>query len=218
MAKLPSWLKAYMDEGAYESVLNAVSSAEKTTSGEIVAMIVRNSSNTSHVCFLSGCIFAAFAATLSYSLSRVLGDVWQDAYFLILFFFFTLLGVLLGRLSAVQRLLVSKSDLASQVDLRAELEFYEAGLEKTEGKTGILLFVSLFERRAVVLADRGIHQKLPKGTWGQVVSLLVSGIKAKDMSGGFTKAIDACGAILSEHFPVSPDDVNELTDHLIVKE
>lgn len=218
MQKLPKWLKPYMDESAYEAVLTAVTRAEEITSGEIVAMIVRRSSFTAHVPFLMTCFFAAFGATAAYSVSRAFPDIWHDGYFAVCLIAFSLVGLLLARFPAIQRIVLSKQERANQVDQRAELEFYEAGLEKTQGKTGILLFVSLFERRAVVLADSGIHSKLPSNTWENVVSLLVSGIKAKDMSGGFSRAIDACGTVLSEHFPIAPDDVNELHNHLIVKD
>jgi putative membrane protein len=218
MQKLPKWLKTYMDESAYEAVLTAVSRAEEKTSGEIVAMIVRRSSTTAHVPLLIVWFLAALGATIAYSVSRAFPDIWHDGYFAVCLIAFSLVGLLISKFPAVQRLVLSKQERANQVDQRAELEFYEAGLEKTEGKTGILLFVSLLERRAVVLADQGIHSKLPPETWENVVSLLVSGIKAKDMAGGFSKAIDACGTILSEHFPIAPDDVNELHDHLIVKD
>ena len=118
----------------------------------------------------------------------------------------------------VQRLLTSRSDQEDQVNMRATIEFYESNIKNTKGSTGILLFASLMEHRAVVLADKAVSDKVSKDAWREVCDLLVGGIKKGNMGLAFSEAIAKCGEILAPEFPIAPDDVNELKDQLIIKE
>jgi putative membrane protein len=79
--------------------------------------------------------------------------------------------------------------------------FHEHGLHRTAEGTGVLLFASLFEREAVVLGDRGIHEKVGEEGWDRVVRALVAGLRAGTPAAGFVEAIALCGAKLAEHFP-----------------
>ena len=128
------------------------------------------------------------------------------------------LGFGLAQFDAVERLLTPRPDQMRQVDLRAQVEFYELGLSQTEARTGVLLLVSLMEHRAVVLADHGISQKLDDAIWQEVVDLMIEGVKGGDLARGMCEAIDRCGELLAAHFPIAEGDANELRDHLIVKE
>ena len=105
-----------------------------------------------------------------------------------------------------------------QVDLRAQVEFYELEMSHTQGRTGILLFVSLMEHRAVVLADRSIAEHLDAEIWQELIDLMIEGVKRDDLATGLSQAIQRCGELLSPHFPLADDDVNELRDHLVVRE
>ncbi|MCH8890414.1 MAG: hypothetical protein IH827_04975 [Myxococcales bacterium] len=124
----------------------------------------------------------------------------------------------LSRLDAVQRMLTPRIDQMRQVDLRAQIEFYEIEMTQTQDRTGILLFVSLLEHRAVVLADRSIAEKLDAKIWQELVDLMIQGVKRGDLAAGMTQAIQRCGELLSPHFPIADDDINELRNHLVVKE
>ena len=109
-------------------------------------------------------------------------------------------------------------DQAQQVDMRAQIEFYESNIHKTAGDTGVLLLVSLMEHRAVVLADEAIDEKVPYETWEEVIRVMIDGIKKGHVGLGLAAAIERCGEILAEEFPIAEDDENELRDHLIIKE
>jgi putative membrane protein len=128
------------------------------------------------------------------------------------------LACIAGRIQAVQRWLTTAGDRALQAGMRAEVEFYEHGLQHTAGGTGILLFVSLMERRAVVLADKSISDLLPAETWNEVIELLLSGLRKGDLAAGFVKAIERCGEILARHFPRQGSDNDELRNALVIKE
>jgi putative membrane protein len=75
-------------------------------------------------------------------------------------------------------------------------QFFAQNLHHTAERTGVLIFVSVAERYVEILADEGIHQRMPAGAWDQIVT-------------------DACGARLIEHFPARAGDRNELPDRLI---
>ncbi len=75
--------------------------------------------------------------------------------------------------------------------------------------------MSVFERRAWVLADRGINAKVDQAEWAGIVGELTAAIKAGQAAEGLCRAVRACGALVAERFPVRPDDVNELADLVI---
>ena len=213
----PHWVKHFLQPVEVDEIRAAVANAEKRTSGEIVPMVVRKSSTIDHV-FLVVTLTLALAfwmLHLPLQLSPYTGEFLAGAIFLILA---TSLGALLARIPGLQRLCVSRQDSEQQVRQRAELEFFEYGLGRTRDATGVLLFISLMEHKAVVFADESISEKMPPETWQEVVDQMIAGIKKKDAKGGLISAIHKCADILSPHFPRPEDDTNELRDHLIIKE
>jgi putative membrane protein len=106
--------------------------------------------------------------------------------------------------------------MAMKVRRRAELAFYEHGLHKTREATGILILVSLLERRVQVLADRAIDERVAAGTWDGLVADLVQGIKGGAPTDALCRAVARCGNLLAEHFPArAGDNPDELPDDLI---
>ena len=97
----------------------------------------------------------------------------------------------------------------------AREQFYAQGLHLTRGRTGVLLFVSVAERYVEILADEGIHQRVPEGTWDRVVAEFVGRVREGRIAEGFSIAIAACGDILAAQCPREPDDRNELPDRLV---
>ena len=217
-----SWALRALGVNGAERIEAAIAEAESHTSGEIVPILVRRSSTVGHIPLVSFSLLllcvhlfdlpahlAAAAAELGGPDWLWLGACWLLAG-----------GLALGlsRLDAVQRLLTPRGDQIQQVDQRAEIEFYELEMSQTEGRTGILLFVSLMEHRAVVLADHSIAEKLDAEIWQELVELMIQGVKRGDLAEGMAQAIQRCGELLSPHFPIADDDANELRDHLVIKE
>jgi putative membrane protein len=219
MTELPSWAKSALGPDGFDRIEAAIAEAEAGTSGEIVPVLVRNSSTIGHVGTLAFAFTLITLLTLGIPgrLGELFGgphEIWSIACWIIA----GGVGLLLARFDAVQRILTSREDQIRQVDMRAEVEFYELGLSETEARTGVLLFVSLMEHRAVVLADSGIADKLDNEIWNQVVDDLVGGVKSGDFAAGMCAGIERSGALLAPHFPCDLDDNNELRDHLIVKD
>jgi putative membrane protein len=89
----------------------------------------------------------------------------------------------------------------------------------TRDRTGILIFLSLLERRVIVLCDEGIKAKVKQEAWDSIVATIVDGIKAGRPSEGLLKAIAACGSLLeSENVTKRPDDTSELSDSIHIHE
>jgi putative membrane protein len=218
MEELPSWARGVLGDDGDQRIESAIADAESRTAGEIVPLLVRRSSTVGHVPLVSFTLLllCVLLSDLPVHLTELGGPylVWLAACWLVAG------GLALGisRLDAVQRLLTPRIDQQRQVDLRAEIEFYELEMSQTEDRTGILLLVSLMEHRAVVLADHSIAEKLDSAIWQEVVDLMIAGVKRGDLAAGMTQAIQRCGELLTPHFPIEGDDANELRDHLVVKE
>ena len=99
---------------------------------------------------------------------------------------------------------------------RAVEQFLAQNLHTTSGRTGVLIFVSVAERYAEILADAGVHTKVTPAEWQSIVTRLTSAIGDGRTGDGFVDAITRCGAVLAEHFPPGTHDPNALPDHLIV--
>jgi putative membrane protein len=195
-------------------IAEAVRAAEKRTSGEIVPMVVPASDPYPHADLLGGVI----ALFLTLALWLWLAASWRPG----AMGFTLLLAFIAGLLAAhllpdVKRFLLGRKVPAEEVHQRALQAFFEHGLVETRDRTGILIFVSLLERRVEVIADAGIHKKVGPSTWDSVVSLVLDGVRRGALVDGLCAAIARCGDILAEHFPPRPDDVDELPDEPIVE-
>ena len=199
-----------------ERIRRCVEEAEKSTSGEIVPMVVP-ASHHYPVASLLGALIAglllAVAATAVANARRPWGpftalDLWLfPAVFAVSF---VAAYELIRRVAGLKRLFVTPSELQDEVDEAALTSFYREGLAGTRDRTGILIFVSVFERRACVLADKGINEKVPPGAWQELVDLVTKGFRDGKRADAICGAVTRCGQMLSEHFPIKPDDTNEL--------
>lgn len=215
---MPKWLKKYLDLTGIDKIEKAVAEAERQTSGEIVPMVVYRSSTVGHIplmIYSLGLLVYYFLGISDYLYEFFGSTWWSIVVWAIALFPVTLF---LTKLTVVQRAFVNSLDRELQSRQRALNEFYKAGLNKTDGSTGILLFVSVVDHQAVVLADEAIASQLDPSIWSEVVDLLVRGIRSNKMEEGFCEAIKKCSEILKGPFPIQPDDVNELPNKLVIKD
>jgi putative membrane protein len=94
-------------------------------------------------------------------------------------------------------------------------QFFAQGLDKTEHRTGVLIFASEGERYAEIVADAGINDKVSAQVWNDAVEALVTAIRAGRPADGFLAAIERCGAVLAAHFPPGALKRDELPDKLV---
>jgi uncharacterized membrane protein len=96
-------------------------------------------------------------------------------------------------------------------------EFHHLKLSKTKDRTGILFFLLLSERKFHILADEGIHRKVSEGTWERVADSMSGEFKEGKYREGILHGIELVGKILSEAFPKSTGDRNEISDSVVVE-
>jgi len=192
-------------------ISEAITQAERNTSGEIVAVVAESSDSYLYVPFLWA---AAAALLVPWPLIHFTWMPVQYIY-LIQLVVFALLVVALWPKS-VRTALVPRSLRQNHAKRRATEQFLVQNLHTTSGRTGVLIFVSVAERHAEILADRGIDAKVPAGTWQEIVDVLTRDIGRGRAAEGFIGAINATGAHLAQHFPPGSVDPNELPDHLII--
>ena len=211
----------FLSENERSKVRNCVAEAEKTTSGEIVPMIVTASYHYPMAEMLGSLILSlltAVTATLIVTVRKSWGgvtvlDMWLfPAVFTVAFVIFY---ELVRNVLFLKRLLITKDEMKEEVGEAALKSFYSKGLQNTRDRTGILIFISVFERLAYVLADEGINAKVNPKVWQEVVDIVVKGIKEHKQAEGICEAVRRCGELIEKNFPIKPDDTNEL-DNLIV--
>lgn len=102
-----------------------------------------------------------------------------------------------------------------RVRRRAVAIFQASAAGRTTGRTGILIYLSLAERRAEIIADEAILKVTDEHTWGEAMTALLAEVRQGKVGEGICAAIERVGVVLSEHFPRSADDRNEIPDKLI---
>ncbi len=201
-----------------EKVEKAVKEAEKHTSGEIVPMVVSKSYHYPMSDVIGGFVFAfPVSLILTYLLG---GWFWVGHYNLWLFLgivtvLFILFHQAVKHTAGLKRLFISDREIAEEVEEAAVTSFFREGLYHTRYETGILIFISVFEHRVWVLADRGINAKVKQGQWDEIVNMIVEGIKTGNQADAMCKAVAEVGRILKEHFPIKADDTNELKNLIV---
>lgn len=198
-------------EADQRRIADAISEAERHTSGEIVAMIAPESASYYYVPFLWGAL-----AALAMPWPFVFWTWWpiQHIYLLQLALFAALVALLMP--CPIRLALVPRSVKHARAHRRAVEQFMAQNLHTTVGHTGVLIFVSVAERFAEVIADSAIHAKVPETVWQGIVADLTDHIGKGRAGDGFVRAIRAAGEQLARHFPPEGRHVPGLSNHLIV--
>jgi len=206
-------------------IREAVSRAEQKTSGEIVPYIVKKSAQY-EVVFWRGMAMGGvlglcflFVVTQFYrgwGMSLLYTDYGQAI---------TILGcslcaaILATFVPPVKRMLAGSHRLTASVHQRALEAFVEKEVFNTRDRTGILLFVSLFEHRIEVIGDSGINQKVGPDDWSEVVLCIRKGVKSGKIAQGLAAGIKLSGDLLERSgVAIRLDDTNELSDDVTVRE
>jgi putative membrane protein len=203
-----------------ERIKQTVQQVERDTKGEIVPMIVPASALYREAGYRTGLILALLTLAMLLTLEMYwLPWGWHagNAGWLMLAVVVAYgIGQWLGTIPNIICLVTSRERMADKVKLRTEQAFYQHGLHNTKDRTGILILVSLLERRVHVLADKGINDRVPPGTWDGLVSGILDGIRTGQATDAICEAIMKCGALLAQVSPAgSGDNPDELPDTLI---
>jgi putative membrane protein len=189
-----------------EALAGVVKEAERKTSGEIVVLVVGESGDYRSVlflCVLCGIALGTLVALVDSRFSwRYAFLEWQLAG--------AAIGTVFSTIKSVRRLCLGQARLAKTVHEAALAHFLIQGVSETRDRTGILLYVSEFERRVEIVADRAVHLKLGKGFWDSQVAGVCKSLREKKAFEGIGKAVKEMGGLLEHHFPRREDDTNEL--------
>ena len=220
-----------LSQAEHARVSAAVAEAERRTSGEI-AVVVAEDSDRYHDAVLHWAILAMFLALAALALLPAetfhswlsLLSGWQTktaSHRLILAGLFLLLGSLFLAvryavgLTRLRYRLVPAATKTRRVRRRAIGHFRVGTERRTAGRTGVLIYVSLAEHRAEIVADAAIHGKVPPEAWGAAMTALIGHVKADRTADGLVEAIGQVGALLAAHFPPSEANPNEVPDRLV---
>ncbi len=215
-------IQQLFDSDQLAQIRDATHDAEQQTSGEIVAYLVNRVDDYEEAMWKGSALGAMGAAAIG-GFGHWLGGFWgipAVLWMTLPAFAGGAAGYVATRLFApLQRWLISDEDLDRRVRLRAEAAFLDEEIFNTRDRSGILIFIALFEHRALILGDTGIHQKVGESAWEQLVDKLVTGIRAGRTTEALVAAIRRCGDLLTEHgLARRSDDRNELANEPRLRE
>jgi putative membrane protein len=202
----------FLSESDKKRIQDAVKEVEKTTSGEIVPMIASTSYTYPVSNFIGSFTFALIIALLTVFILKN-ENLW---FFLSVFMpAFIIMYVIIKYCLPVKKLFISDKEINEEVEEAAINQFFRHQLYKTKDQTGVLIYISIFERKVWVLADSGINNKVDTSVWQEVVNIIVSGIKEKKQGEAIPQAIEKVGQILCTNFPCKSDDTDELSNLIV---
>ena len=219
-----------LTEADHARVSAAVTEAELATDGEIVA-VVAGRSDAYHDVALHWTVLAMLLvlALLAWQPAPVewlhahLIDAWSETpprwyltFALILMAVTFLVARVILAFDALRIALTPGATKSRRVHARALTLFRAAAEKRTKASTGVLLYLSLAEHRAEIIADESIHSKVAAEVWGEAMAALILAVKDDRPGDGLAEAVAHIGKVLAEHFPRSEGDTNELPDRLIV--
>ncbi|MDH4070025.1 MAG: hypothetical protein OEV30_06345 [Ignavibacteria bacterium] len=197
-------------------IKDSVTDAERLTSAEIVPFIVDRSDAYDEAVWRAGFLFAIPVAGLFWIL-RTWTEIWVAGALPImvtcLLLASSLAMLLVGWVPPLKRLFAGRELLDHRCFQRAQQAFLSEEVFATEGRTGILIFVSLLEQRVVVVGDSGINARVKPDEWRKITDDLTLAVKGGRAGDGMVEAVRAGAALLQIHgLARSRDDRNELSD------
>jgi putative membrane protein len=214
----------------HDKVSAAIAAAEAGSSGEIVA-VATPISDAYHDVALHWALVPLFAVLAWAAWRPTALAWWYDLLFggwgaeptlsqlltllMVLSVLKFTIALLALRWMPLRLLLTPAATKHRRVRRRALAIFEAAAAGRTSGRTGILIYVSLAERRAEIIGDEAITGVTTPDTWGEAMAALLVEVREGRFGDGIVAAVERIGAVLTEHFPRSAQDSNEIPDKLI---
>lgn len=206
----------YFSDAELTAVRDATREAESRTAGELVCVLVERSDAYEDARWRAATIGALLGGLIAaYGLYAT--EVWNTATFI-----WPALAPLVGAAAAwllaasapaIERELIGVQTMQRRVHNRAAAAFVSEEVFQTHARTGVLIFLSLFEHRVEILCDEGIRTLVPADAWRQITTQLATGIGQGNAGPSLVKAVEECGSLLEARgLERSEEDVNELSD------
>jgi len=192
----------------YDAVSAAIREAEQRTCGQIVCVLTHASSAYAHIPILWSSLLALFTPW-----PLIYFTQWSVQRIFLAQLIVFLVAALAFSWAPIRILLVPRAIRRARAHRAAIEQFVLRGISRTRNRCGILIFVSVAEHYARIIADEGVAQKVHPSEWQAAIDVLTSQIGEGHIAAGFIAAIERCGAVLAQHAP--PDgSANELPDRL----
>ncbi|CCA92911.1 TPM domain-containing protein [Novosphingobium sp. PP1Y] len=220
----------YLTEQDHVQISAAVTQAELQSAGEIVTILADRSDGYTDIALA----WAALAALLALSALAIAPDFYIGLYDRLIADWghqwspralFTLAaGIATLKFAAVLLIqfwqplkfwLIPPPVKTARVHERAIRAFRIGAERRTMGRTGVLIYLSMREHRAEIVADEAIATKVDPEVWGEAMSAMLSHVREGRIAEGMCAAVEKVGAIVAPHFPRADDDINEIPDRLI---
>jgi len=196
------------DQAASEALAQAVRDIEKTTDAEIVIVVRGRSGSYRHADYLSGSILAFIGLLFVLFSPFDFHTYWVPFDVAALF----VIGAFVSsRSDMIRRLLTRDGSRSKAARAGAAAIFYEAGIANTHAENGLLVYLSLLERRLEIIADRGILRAVPALPWNHAVFELKK-VGRKPEPDSFTQSVRELGKLLAQNMPATGENPNELAD------
>jgi len=211
-------IERFFSDSDLAAIREATRRAEERTAGEIVPYIIAQCGAYSVANWRGATAGAAIGMILLGLLHALWPGWWRPDLFWATAaasaLASTVLGLVLPSLSdRLRHLLLCAREEQEAVQLRANSAFLEQEVFNTRDRTGVLLFVALFERKVLLVADSGIHARIPPDQWQGIIDRLVEGIRRGAPAQAIIEAIGECGVLLLAHrVEIRPDDTDELSN------
>ena len=193
-----------------------IKNVEQNTSGEIYAVVARESDD---YLFVAG-FMAAFWALLIGVVLALISWFWNLEIGVVLLAAAQLASfaasmAIFKAFPATKLWFVPRSVAYKRASNNAVRQFLAHGIHTTSDRSGVLIFVSLAEHYVEIVADAGINEKVDQSEWDKFVSILTSSAAAGNLGDGFVAVIEKSGKLLAEHFPPIEGQMSELDDRLV---
>jgi putative membrane protein len=197
-------------------IKNLIKEAEKKTVGEVVPIIVHRSDEYPAAHFRGAIIVSfIFSLILYYSPFSIINPI----YFLWIQIPGLFLGYQLAHFSQIKKLLIFKNETEEEVTQRAFQSFFHYNLHVTSNHNGVLIFISLLERKIKIIADVGISSKVNQKVWDEIVYEFTEQVKKDQFVESLSKTIVAVSNVLESHFPSNGSvSKNELSNDVIIED
>jgi putative membrane protein len=210
--------KRFLSKADQHKIETCVHEAESHTRGEIVVMVVPASYHYPVAGLLGA---TAFSAPVALALTPALGGLfWAGpsnlwVFLAVMIPLFLVFHETVKRIPILRRWFIGGKEMEGEVREAAHIHFLRKGLYRTREETGVLIYISIFERRVCVLGDRGINATIPETQWNGVVGMIVEAIKDGRPAEGICQAVAEVGRILQEKFPIRQGDQDELGNLMV---
>lgn len=218
----------FFDADARQQIEAAVARAEEKTTAEIVPVVATASGRYDRAEDIIGLwLGAVLMAKVWWFFPRgdsgaMWGAGWENlllpAMLVALLAGFVIGAKLASHFHGLRYFFIPKSEMREEVLARAQRAFFESGAHHTVGATGIVVFISLSERLAAVVADETALQKLGQALLDNLATHLAKGIREGDAAGAMRQVVDILGEQLADVLPRAADDINEVSNRLVILE